>query len=1282
MKWKKAMAALLVVCMVFTGVGMIPALGVENTSDNQNVTSSEAENPTGDSSDTSLSDTVEDIGEPEDQQDFSPVIKDTAEKGTVTVNSLPEQAEAAKRAAKAPTAPAAANSLDVVYVSAQGNDDTGAGTVESPVATLSKAVGVASKNATIYVMSDLTMTESASYYGKNLTITSYNGTFTVTRGEGFAPKQDSARSTYNPAMIEVNSTEGPKTASLKLSNIVFDDSAKYEGEYFVQADSEGDGHTTVGSKEVQNTAIVQDGIIATYNNVGTITLGEGAVLKNYGGMSAVRIASGELIMEAGSQIIDEKEITRVKGATGSFGPAGAVWIQGGILNMNGGVIGGADNTVMTGRAVYVDGGTANVGGTLQNLKGTDAAWQGQNGVAIHLRSGGEATLASTGKINNVTGNNAGNNTAIWTQFCNFTTEAGSLISQVNGFQMLHFDDLTDKGDYIHKVYLDGTISDCNSGSACLLRSWYGLIELGENGVIENCKTKCDGGLLYSNNGTHYIIRGTIRNNESKKVIFGSITGPNAMIYMANQGGGTPECTIESTARIIDNSGLGIRVNNGSLVTMNGGEISGNSSYGVQVTGKADRKGVKFIMNDGIIANNESYGISYTVAGESLVEVNGGSIYGNNGGNGAQISASGGYAVAENGDEAGYEYTHIAKGVMNDSRRISVSAGTVILPVGYEDVNLGRATTAAENEIKAGVAKEHADWTAIGSSALWIQPSTEEYGFELDPISTVKKTGLYVAYIPVNKDGTPVDGAEVIIEEVENDEHVPITLKNLTAGSPYAVMLFNNAEYIFNPDDITVYTGGGQGDENYDDGFPEITLTNCVDTSFVKNPVTGKYGYDLKSLEVKGEVYTATAEESLLDQLIGLLKVSYTDADGKPVEDDAVAGEYTAKLSWKDDLKDEDVKVNGNEVKLGEGGSVIVRHIDDIDGAQNGNITHELLTEEPTQPVTHAEAIAKYGNLGSAPEFYTNNDEDREADAEGVQLLDDGLLLEEDDNRQELMEQKAAEYLGAPEEGRAYRYDFHYLDLVDAFNGNAWVSAQYGTTVYLPYPEGVTKDNYKELDVKVLHYKDLHREYGISGQADVEEAIKACDLETMEVEFDANGIKFDVPREGFSPFAVIWQTEAHTITATAGEGGTVDPSGEVVVAEGADKTFTITPDKGYEIVEVVVDGQAVGLTDVVNEDGTGTYTFEKVDGDHSISITFEAISVTPDPGEDEPDNPADNPNTPSGDNQQGNSGDNQQDNSDKVQSDDSTKTGDEAPIALLAILLIASGTALVAVRRRR
>ena len=42
-----------------------------------------------------------------------------------------------------------------------------------------------------------------------------------------------------------------------------------------------------------------------------------------------RLASGVLVMEAGSQIIDDKEIIREKGTTGSFGPGGALWLQGG-----------------------------------------------------------------------------------------------------------------------------------------------------------------------------------------------------------------------------------------------------------------------------------------------------------------------------------------------------------------------------------------------------------------------------------------------------------------------------------------------------------------------------------------------------------------------------------------------------------------------------------------------------------------------------------------------------------------------------------------------------------------------------------------------------------------------------------------------------------------------------------------------------------------------------------------------------------------------------------------
>lgn len=116
---------------------------------------------------------------------------------------------------------------------------------------------------------------------------------TLSRGENFHTNADPARQRYNPAMIEVGGeTEQGTVSSLILTTSFWMIWAKYEGEYFVQADSEGDGETTVSRSEVPNTSIVQDAIIATYNGMGTITLGDGAELRNYGGMSAVRLSGG------------------------------------------------------------------------------------------------------------------------------------------------------------------------------------------------------------------------------------------------------------------------------------------------------------------------------------------------------------------------------------------------------------------------------------------------------------------------------------------------------------------------------------------------------------------------------------------------------------------------------------------------------------------------------------------------------------------------------------------------------------------------------------------------------------------------------------------------------------------------------------------------------------------------------------------------------------------------------------------------------------------------------
>ena len=72
-------------------------------------------------------------------------------------------------------------------------------------------------------------------------------------------------------------------------------------------------------------------------------------------------------------------------------------------------------------------------------------------------------------------------------------------------------------------------------------------------------------------------------------------------------------------------------------------------------------------------------------------------------------------------------------------------------------------------------------------------------------------------------------------------------------------------------------------------------------------------------------------------------------------------------------------------------------------------------------------------------------------------------------------------------------------------------------------------------------------------------------------------------------------EVRIITATAGEHGAIDPEGTVTVPKGESKTFTITPDSGYYIKDVLVDGKSVGAV--------STYTFKEVVADHTIHAAF-------------------------------------------------------------------------------
>ena len=76
-------------------------------------------------------------------------------------------------------------------------------------------------------------------------------------------------------------------------------------------------------------------------------------------------------------------------------------------------------------------------------------------------------------------------------------------------------------------------------------------------------------------------------------------------------------------------------------------------------------------------------------------------------------------------------------------------------------------------------------------------------------------------------------------------------------------------------------------------------------------------------------------------------------------------------------------------------------------------------------------------------------------------------------------------------------------------------------------------------------------------------------------------------------------DVFTVKATCGAGGTITPNGEQSVKKGENIAFTIKANEGYVIKDVKIDG--VSNADAV---ANRSYTFSKVEKDHTIDVTFE------------------------------------------------------------------------------
>ena len=1029
---------------------------------------------------------------------------------------------------------AAPENATAIYVGGNGASDSYDGlSPEKPVATLGKVSSILSdsddSDFVVYVMADITATSSLRTWDKNLTLMSYgDAIYTITRDDNFETASDAARKGYNPALIESNGSSAD-SASLALYNITLDDGGKHAGKYFIQADSDGDGKTVFGDLTIDNTAIVQDAIIATYNGVSTITLGSGTTLKNFGGMSAVRISGGSVTMESGSVIYDDDNVVHSKGeaiegaSSGLYGPAGAVWVQGGTFTMEN----GAEIKNMTGRVAYVDSGSIELAGSISNIKSSDNMWQGTGGAIAHLRTGASCTLNAGFDMTN--------------GFSDYSNTQGSMFYVIldssfvmNSGARIH--DMMWNGNCIQtnggKVTINGEIGHVNTNGNHIMQAGNSEIQIGASADIHH--NRVNYGTLYIQGGNNIHVYGKINYNYS--------TDRGGAIAITNHGAsyGYMYDGAEMIGNYSAETGGALLVSDGAF-TMYGGTISGNFAA-LDGGGVFARERGNFIMSGGTISGNYTAQVGGGIAfqsGGGRLEITGGEVKDNCMNATVIPDPDTGTCVAEDGISNDIAAT--GEGALsNISTNMSVTDTATIANDIYmekynfyierlNNVKLGNASAECENAVTRALDEPYDLNTLIDS--FWYQSNV---GIELVrtvPTASNYEQGepLYAAIIETGADGNPAGDASVSFREVTvgADGRLRLDLPGNTNG--YAVVLVQEkgdtvlGTITITPADMVIYMGGEDGYEAVVGGSGTGSTNNSLPTPlFYVDLPTGMNVKDVTFAGNRGRtwtLYVAGTDENgrTLYYIVpgenntDPVRVTFTNSDGTTVISDAFTPDGLSGLAAEYDIniysggagvvtvsKDSDrfyIVSNGT-------GTLSVRYV--VDNANKDVVVG--VEPEVSETVAAGEAAI------TAPEntSYTFNETNVTVESDGVGLLFDDIY--EDDGAADAIIDRVDEILGGAANNR--EYEAKYLDLVDVNNGNAWVKASNALTVYWGYPEGTDQNT----DFTLLHFEGLHRGTShltadmVSGWDNVENVAITC---------GEYGISFTVEPGEFSPFVLVW-----------------------------------------------------------------------------------------------------------------------------------------------------------------
>lgn len=348
-----------------------------------------------------------------------------------------------------------------------------------------------------------------------------------------------------------------------------------------------------------------------------------------------------------------------------------------------------------------------------------------------------------------------------------------------------------------------------------------------------------------------------------------------------------------------------------------------------------------------------------------------------------------------------------------------------------------------------------------------------------------------------------------------------------------------------PADMTIYEGGAgyegvvdeDGEKIVSSGFPEPLFkiampegsTDAPESlTFINNASKNSWTVQKAGTDSQGTTYYRLVNATESGKPI---RVQFFGDNNQVIESDTVTTteevydtHTIAIFSNKDDVVTASAGETTYNVSAGTG-KLTVRAV------QENDATSDVISSEDegsegsfnedgvyTGEIQSGSAVA----VAPAGTTYTLNNT-------GVELPDDAipsLLFDsiiEDGNsttRTDALKKQASEWLddNGLATGGTRHYEAKYLDLVDANNGNAWISSSAGTDIYWGYPEGTDKNT----NFTLLHFSGLHRDGENSGYDEAD--IAKVKPEKITIEKLDNGIKFHVGAGGFSPFVLVW-TEA-------------------------------------------------------------------------------------------------------------------------------------------------------------